>query len=85
MVSHTMFHVFLIGPLPTAPYQFEVGSSSAIVSDPVSEAAAFFACFDQPEVNGLNLANFLGFWASLCRLSRLQSSRGLCFSFGGSL
>ena len=27
MVSHTMLHVFLIGPLPTAPSQFEVGST----------------------------------------------------------
>ena len=54
-------HAFLIGPLPTAPSQFEVGSSSATIPDPVSEATAFFARFDQPEVNDLGLADF---WAS---------------------
>ena len=37
---------FLIGPLPTALSQFEVGSSSATISDPANEAAAFFARFD---------------------------------------
>ena len=55
-----MFHVFLIGPLPTAPYQFEVGSSSGTVPDPVSEAAAFFAHFDQPKVNDLDPTDFWG-------------------------
>ena len=60
MVSHTMLHVFLAGPLPTAPSQFKVGSSSATVSNPMSEAAAFFARFDQPEVNDLNPADFWG-------------------------
>ena len=37
---------FLIGPLLTAPSQFEVGNSSATILDPVSEAAAFFTRFD---------------------------------------
>ena len=61
MVSHTMLHVFLTSPLCTAPSQFEVGSSSATVPDPVSEATAFFARFDQPRVNDLDLADFWGF------------------------
>ncbi|XP_050249028.1 flocculation protein FLO11-like [Quercus robur] len=47
-------------PLPTAPSQFEVGSSSATVLDPMSEAAAFFARFDQPEVNDLDPVDFWG-------------------------
>ena len=61
MISHNMLHVFLTGPLPTALSQFEVGSSSATVPDPVSEATAFFARFDQPRVNDLDLADFWGF------------------------
>ena len=87
MVSHTMLHVFLIGPLPTTPLQFEVGSSSTTVPDPVSEAAAFFVRFNQPKVNDFDPADFWGSGpsASLCRLPWLQSSQGLCFSFGGSL
>ena len=60
MVSHTILHVFLLGQLRTAPFQFEVGSSSATVPDPMSKAAAFFARFNQPEVNDLDLANFWG-------------------------
>ena len=51
---------FLIGPLPTAPSQFEVGSSFVTILDPVYEAAAFFACFDQPEVNDLGPTDFWG-------------------------
>ena len=51
---------FLIGPHPTAPSQFEVGSSSATILDPVNEAVAFFSRFDHPEVNDLGPANF---WA----------------------
>lgn len=43
----------LTGPLPTMPSQFEVGNSSATNPNHVSEAAAFFACFDQSEVNDL--------------------------------
>ena len=31
-----------------------------MVPNLVSEAAAFFTCFDQPEVNDLDLANFWG-------------------------
>nr|XP_023918582.1 uncharacterized protein LOC112030130 [Quercus suber] len=46
------------GPPHTVPSQFEVGSSSATIPDPVSEAAAFFARFDQPEVNDLGLVDF---------------------------
>ena len=61
MVSHTMLHVFLVGPLLTAPFEFEVGSSSATVPNLVSEAVAFFARFDQFEVNDLDPANFWGF------------------------
>ena len=56
--SHSL--CFLIGPLPTASSQFEVGSSSATIPDPVQEAATFFARFDQPEVNDLGLADFWG-------------------------
>ena len=41
-----------------APFQFKVGSSSATISDPVSEVATFFTHFDQPEVNDLGLAEF---------------------------
>ena len=51
---------FLIGPLPTVPSQFEVGSSSTTISDLVSEAAAFFTRFDQPEVNDLGPIEFWG-------------------------
>ena len=60
MASHIMFHVFLIGPFPTTLSQFEVGSNSTTVSDPVSEVAAFFTRFDQPEVNDLDPADFWG-------------------------
>ena len=61
MISYNMLHVFLTGPLPTAPSQFEVGSSSATVPDPMGEATTFFARFDQPRVNDLDLADFWGF------------------------
>ena len=37
-----------------------MGSSSAVVPDPVGEAAAFFAHFDQPEINDLDPADFWG-------------------------
>ena len=37
-----------------------MGSSSATVPDLVSKAAAFFTCFDQPEVNDLDPVNFWG-------------------------
>ena len=47
-----------IGPLSTAPSQFEVGSSFAVVPD---DAATFFARFDQLEVNDLGPTDF---WAS---------------------
>ncbi|KAK9998072.1 hypothetical protein SO802_017675 [Lithocarpus litseifolius] len=47
-----------IGPLPTASSQFEVGSSSTVVLDPMSEVTAFFARFDQSEVNDLDTADF---------------------------
>ena len=49
---------FFIGPLPTIPSQFEVGSSSAAVPD---DAVTFLARFDQPEVNDLGPGDF---WAS---------------------
>ena len=45
----------LLGLILTASSQFEVGSNSATVSDPISEATTFFTHFDQPEVNDLNL------------------------------
>ncbi|XP_075656684.1 uncharacterized protein LOC142626859 [Castanea sativa] len=48
-------------PLPTVLSQFEVGSSSATVPDPASEATAFFTRFDQHEVNDLDPADFWGF------------------------
>ena len=51
---------FLIGPLPTMPFQFEVGNSSVTIPDPTYEAAAYFARFDQPEVNDLGPADFWG-------------------------
>ncbi|KAL4651588.1 hypothetical protein ACB092_01G171400 [Castanea dentata] len=35
-----------LGSLPTVPSPFEVGSSFATVSDPASEAAAFFTRFN---------------------------------------
>ena len=60
MVSHTMLHVFLRGPFPTAPSRFEVGGSSATVPDPMCEAVAFLTHFDQPEVNDLDLVDFWG-------------------------
>ena len=60
MASHIMLHVFLTGPLLTGHSQFKVGSSSAIVLDLVSEAAIFFAHFDQPEVNDLDPIDFWG-------------------------
>ena len=43
-----------------APSQFEVGSSSATIPDPVSKTAAFFTCYDQLEVNDLDPADFWG-------------------------
>ena len=49
---------FLLGPLPNVPFQFEMGSSSATVPDLVSEAAAFFTCFDHSKVNDLNHVDF---------------------------
>ena len=55
-----MLHVFLTGPLPTAPYQFEVGSSSATVPDLMSEATTFFTRFDQHKINDLDPAVFWG-------------------------
>ena len=51
---------FLIGPLPMVPFQFEVGSSSVTNLDPAHEATAYFARFDQHEVNDLGLADFWG-------------------------
>ena len=60
MVSHFSLYAFLIGPLPTASSYFEMGSSSANISDLMSEATAFLVCFDQPEVNELDLAKFWG-------------------------
>ena len=50
----------LPGSILTPPSQFEVGSSSAIVPDPVREAATIFTRFDQLEVNDLNPMNFWG-------------------------
>ena len=52
--------LFLIGPLPTAPSQFEVGSSSVTIPDLAHEATAFFTCFYQLEVNDLGPADFWG-------------------------
>ena len=54
------FFFSLIGTLLTASFQFEVGSSSATILDPVQEAATFFARFDQPKVNDLGSADFWG-------------------------
>ena len=52
---------FSLSPFPTIPSQFEMGSSFATVPDPVSEATAFFARFDQHEVNDLDPADLWGF------------------------
>ena len=41
--------------------QFEVGSSSTTVPNPMSEATAFFIRLDQPEVNDLDPTDFWGF------------------------
>ena len=60
MASHFMPYAFLIGPLPTTPSQFEVGSSFATIPNLVSEAIAFFTRFDQPEVNDLGPTEFWG-------------------------
>ena len=51
---------FLIGSLPTAPPQFEVGSNSATIPDPMNEATVFFTRFDHPEVNDLGPTDFWG-------------------------
>ena len=51
---------FLLGPFLTAPFQFEVGSSSATVPDLMSEATTFFTRFDQPKINDLDPAVFWG-------------------------
>ena len=48
----------LSGLILTAPSRFKVGSSAATVPYLISEAIVFFTCFDQPEVNDLNLADF---------------------------
>ena len=42
------------------PSQFEVGNSSTVVPNPTSEAATFFAHFDQPKVNDLDHVDFWG-------------------------
>ena len=51
----------LLGPSSievAPPSRFEIGSSSATVPNPVSEAAAFFAHFEQVETNDFDLADF---------------------------
>ena len=60
MGSSYRISCLLLGPILTAPSQFEEGSNSATVPDLVSEAMAFFTYFDKPEVNDLNLADFWG-------------------------
>ena len=80
---------FLISPFPTALSQFEVGSSSATISNPVSEAVSFFTHFDQPKVNdlgpaeiwgsGLHFVDFHGFRVPedcVSHLVTIYSSRG---------
>ena len=70
---------FLIGSLPTAPSLFEIGSSSVTILDPMHEAAAFFACFDQPEVNDLGPVDFHGFRVPedcISHLVMVHSNRG---------
>ena len=51
----------MLGPLPSVPSQFKVGSSFATILDPVGEAATFFVHFDQLEINDLDPANFWTF------------------------
>lgn len=46
--------------------QFEIGRSSATVSNPVGEATAFFIGFDQAKTNDLNLVDLLRRRISLC-------------------
>ena len=64
-VCDFFFFFFLIyiyiGPLPTAPSHFEVGSSSATVPDPATDAVTFFAHLDQLEINDLCPADFWAF------------------------
>ena len=50
----------MLGLLPTVTSQFEVGSSFAVVPDPMGEAAAFFAHFNQPKINDLDPTDFWG-------------------------
>lgn len=38
--------------------QFEIGSSSATVCDPMGKATAFFTSFDQAKTNNLDPVNF---------------------------
>ncbi|XP_065635828.1 uncharacterized protein LOC136070178 isoform X1 [Quercus suber] len=49
-----------MGPPLTVLSQFEVVSNSTTIPNPASEATAFFARFDQPEVNDLGPADFWG-------------------------
>lgn len=52
---------FSLGPssIEVAPtFLFEIGSSSTTVSDPVNEAATFFAHFEQVETNNRNSVDF---------------------------
>ena len=98
-----MPYLFL-GPTPikVAPsFQFEVGSSSAIVPNPVSEAVAFFIRFDQPKTNDLDPSDFWGakalyvdfhgFWIlreCISHLEAVYNSRGdfiQGFLFGRSM
>lgn len=54
---------FSLGPssIEVAPtFLFEIGSSSTTVSDPVNEAATFFAHFEQVETNNRNSVDFWG-------------------------
>lgn len=83
---------FSPGPtlIEVAPfYWFKVGSSSAIVCDPASEAATFFIWFNQPEVNdlcpidffdvGAPYVDFHDFWVPrecITHLKAVYNSRG---------
>ena len=51
----------LLGPILTAPFQFEVCNSSTTVPNLVSETVAFFTRFDLPKVDDLDPTEIWGF------------------------
>ena len=75
-----------LGPSPAKvaqTSQFEIGSNSTTISNPVSQVAAFFTRFDQAETNDLDLIDlwgtrspyidFHGFWVPKECVTRLEA------------